>query len=448
MGLFGTKEEKETKKNKKNEDLHRKGEKLFLEAQALENKGKIDKAKKTYKKAAIASPNVAFKYVERLKNEDKWEEYFDICYECHYNVVQRDDIEYLPFYKMAAECCFEGKGTPLNRPKAYTLMKQYGRLSDTKDDLSIIMFMLKCARGIMADFKNKECPDIAHLRKNDMVGTTNELKWNLIKRDLEIKAADLGVMSAIIEVSKSDDVDLAYKNTVRLARSGDYDAAANLFWRFLKMYEPPKDFDVTNLVVSIENGAKNNHPDCMFALSLLYLKGFVNTCIMICPNKEQWKFPMLYSQEKFVYWLKKANDARVDRIMARVMLAEYYTTGKIWKDYNFDQEPGWEMKVKEICPEKAYEILNRSTSPDPTIIFSWKDGGPWEYAGRRLLLAMLFYGYGTETDVDRAQDLIGTYGSDHSIHVTEIDSIILDALKEEFEKAVILQDELKTNNKQ
>lgn len=428
MGLFGNKEEKLIKQQQKNKKLCEEGEKKYLKAQDLEAKGNTKKAKKLYKEASLSSPRVALEYAERLKKDENWEEYFNLCDDCHYLVSQRKEQGYFPFYKLTAECYFNGQGTTMNRPEAYDMMKGSLYHNDNEEDLETILFMLKCASGIVKDYRNKEYPDIAYLKRNDYAAVINEKKWTDIKKKLEQKAASLNHKDSIKAMADSNDKDASYKNMMKLANSGDYDAAANIFWKILPMSILPKDFDSINMLAVLKEGAENNNAECMFALSLLYLRNFVDSCLRFDAQAEKWRNPVAYDEGKFVYWLKKANDSGCKNIIAKVLLAQYYAVGKIWYNHSYNEDAIYEIKEKEIHPQKAYNILEKEITTEPEKLTYWY------HVGHRLLVAMLFYGYGTDTNVSKARELMNTFGSKTSMWVTEEETKSLEALQKEFDK--------------
>lgn len=257
--------------------------------------------------------------------------------------------------------------------------------------------------------------------------------------DLE-ELAQLGYVPAMMLLRTHMANHISYKYYMMASDAGEYQGAVNAYWRFLFLWfecSTPDNYNMGAICEGLHKGAIAGNVDCMFALSLCYSKDWIKSVDDRMLSHKQSPFPP--SQEKIFYWLEKAFTQGCTNPGVQVLMAEYYATGKIWNDENFDKDPAYISEENCIDQKKAFELVEAVTQcdwPERTRL-SPVPVNRWLAIAHYLLTMFYFDGYGTEQNVAKAKTsfLYFTGKEDDTLEVLTKDSNRLYALREELKAA-------------
>lgn len=254
--------------------------------------------------------------------------------------------------------------------------------------------------------------------------------------------ARLGYVPAMMLLGTEMAGYIAYRYYMMAADAGEYQGAVYAYWRFIPMYfetSTPDDYNMKAICDGLRKGAESGNADCMFALSLCYAEGWVESIDGRVLSHR--KIPFAPSQEKMFFWLKKAYDLGCTNPGVQVLMAEYYATGKIWIDENFDKDPAYISKENCIDQKKAFELVEavlqcdwpERTRLSPIPVNSWLS------IAKYFLTMFYFDGYGTAQNTEKAKTsfVYFTGKEGDKLEVLTKDNNRLSALREELKAAHI-----------
>lgn len=253
--------------------------------------------------------------------------------------------------------------------------------------------------------------------------------------------AQLGHVPAMMLLGTHKAGYISYKYYMMASNAGEYQGAVYAYWRFLALYfesSTPDDYNMKAVCEGLRKGAESGNAECMFALSLCYAKGWVES--MVSVNAVSYmKSPFDPNQEKMFFWLKKAFDQGCTNPGVQVMMAEYYATGKIWINENFDKDPAYISKENCIDQKKAFELVEAVLQcdwPERTRL-SPIPVGRWLSIAKYFLTMFYFDGYGTKQNVEKARSsfLYFTGKKEGTLEVSVKDHSRLSALRKELKEA-------------
>ena len=120
------------------------------------------------------------------------------------------------------------------------------------------------------------------------------------------------------------------------------------------------------------------------------------------------------------------------------MLAEYYATGKIWKDSHYDEAPIYVQSQREVDLPKAYAmieemygVLKKAFLADVLDL----SNAFWYTKAKTLLGLMYFDGRGTEPSIHMAKVCLNCGGEENSISIPEDQVKSFEALRKALAEA-------------
>lgn len=403
-----------------------------------------------------------------LRQQGRDEEYFRLLYD-HEKIAEKNKI-YAPILKELAICYKEGIGTRCNFHKAFYRMNSYS-LKTGDNSVEVLWFKADCS---LAQSKVLEEAKRGHLAPEEIIEEVAEF-MELLPGDQDKKIqqwqkdaayyskraneadAESGDPDAIMRLAKlpeNQGPTLFMKYHMMAAENGYYNAAATLFWRFIQDYHqnlPPDSFDINKVAAKLQEGADAGNPDCMFALAVCYARNFVGTFGVSASRNYPVNSPYKPNPVKFMEYLKKAYDSGCTHPGVRLLMAEYYATGKIWCGYHFDQEPVYRAAKPEIDQYKAFSLLKpvfldlrenldryEHKYPEKYYHYTYT----WFQLARFMITICYFDGYGVAADIDHTLESF-PYASrmedGEGISVTSGDHAILTAMREELKKGQMLR---------
>lgn len=373
----------------------------LTQGQELEAKGKFDDALRMYYLSSEL-PKGAIKYLELLKKRVNSSLYFEKC--CSFESKYYKDIDFAPILISIAECYKNGYGTEVNIKKAYDTMQKYEYAMKSHTDSSVQLFLGKCAYEL-------DLQDPNWIKYGDKGNIPDYINYSPKVQIHFEKAADKGNVEAMLELAKSKDAAVSCKYYKMACEAGSSVAASKMFWRFIDanaQHALPSGFRMEWLAEKLSKGANAGDVDCMFALALCYAKGFVGGFGLPYAGTKITS-PYKSDQEKFIFWLKKAYNKGSKDPGVKLMMAEYYILGKIWRDNNFTSDPIYTQTAKEIDMSKGLKMLEsiyKEMSKIDNMILIHTKRMDWFHACRYLLGMMHFDGYGTKVDIKKATEYV------------------------------------------
>lgn len=234
---------------------------------------------------------------------------------------------------------------------------------------------------------------------------------------------------------------ISYMYYMMASDAGEYQGAVYAYWRFLGMFfdSPiPSNYNMKTICEGLCKGAESGNADCMFALSLSYTEEWVQE-VAGTSNYGYMRSPLDPSPEKMFYWLKKAFDQGCTDPGVQVLMAEYYATGKIWINVNFDKEPAYISRENCIDQKKAFALVEavlQNDWPERTRL-SPIPVNTWLWIARYFLTMFYFDGYGTEQNTAKAKTsfLYSTGEKEDTLEISIEDQRRLSALRKELKAA-------------
>lgn len=250
--------------------------------------------------------------------------------------------------------------------------------------------------------------------------------------------AQLGYVPAMMLLGAHKIGEISYRYYMMASDAGEYQGALYAYWRFIPLYfesSTPDGYNMRAICEGLRKGAESGNADCMFALSLCYSKGWIES--VDGGERSHRVSPFAPSQGKMFYWLKKAFDQGCTNPGVQVLMAEYYATGKIWNDVNFDKEPAYISQESCIDQKKAFALIDavmQGDWPEHTCL-SPISVKRWVSIAKYLLTMFYFDGYGTEQNVGKAKTAF--------CYFTGKEEDTLELLTEDINRLSALREELK-----
>ena len=424
------------------EERRAKGIHLLNEGRELQAQGNLDSAIEKYTEACdLSIAEAVMALAEIYEKRGEAEKYFQLLSEKHTGAGYNSD--YFPVFFAYAKCYQNGYGTARNRQKAYQLALDFKKKWEySQDSIAFDCFLAECSRSLYLDSAKasqnsalKDSPFYA-----DVVTSVLELtKWKFRSMDHYQAAADKGDIPSMVKTAEiTKNPETVYEYLMKASNAGHHAAAVRLFWRFIQAFEQhstPDNFDMNAVVRRLEAGAEAGHTDCMFALAMCYAKDFVGS-YGIKYNLHPVKSPLAPDQEKLLFWLKQAYDAGSSHPALLLLLAEYYATGKMWKNKFFDQEPIYQGDRSCVDPERAFSLLLQAHEKLAEKRPSEKDGTTsWSDAICYLLGMCYFDGCGTAANEDAACTILNAQRISDGMEVDHETYVQLIAIREALKEA-------------
>lgn len=380
---------------------------LLNDASALEQQGNDDAAEKIYLEICKKSPEAAISYLRILKRQNHYKDLFFYCETFKSLIIYNKG--YSPAFRIQAECFRDGLGTEKNLEKAYKTMKKYLSYAKAERDASVHAFLGDCAMEI----GNKMIQNAF-----DLDTKNKALSWITTANLHLMKAAECGDIPSMLKLAtdRRNDADTVFKYYNKAFHAGVYEAAAEIFWRFIHAYQQnllPNSFNMEILVKQLTKGAEARNPDCMLALALCYSKGFVGHFGFRyggTHTRYMLQLPFSPNPDKFFYWLKKAYDSGCTDPSVQIMMAEYISMGKIWNRPEFNEPPSYVAKEFESDPKTALTMIEQAKQHLDMNSASLGDNPRrtyWYEACIYLLTALTLDCFGKKSDLKKACEYIG-----------------------------------------
>lgn len=393
----------------------------YSDALEFEKQGKLDEAEAIFKKVSTDDPIYAIHYIEFLVGREKWEE---VVKEGKRLYSKHESKHVPPILKTLAECYRFGKGTPRNLTEAYRYMDYYKMYANESERNYAVEFLFKCTKEFIATwtkYDKMSSSDLEKLRNStpepadiDILksvrtakGSLTYLKWHNREIDRTKDYAQLGDTSSIRDIVYGPSINKAYEFGMKSARNGETWALVALFWRvLLRDGQSPEKLNFNEMIRLLEEGARKNDTDCMFALSVCYTDNMFEKYALQHTPAPYIK-PYHSDPDKFFKLLKKAYDGGNKNPGLLVFMAQYYAMGKIWTTNRFDDNPFYVQKTMDIDQKKALDLLKEASE----IICEIQKNGSiyeastvyyWIFMTNIMLTIMYFDGFGCEKNTEMA----------------------------------------------